>query len=204
MRNHRHGFTLPELLIYAALTLVVLAAVYASFDLSYRYYAAGESAAEAQQQALQGAGGIDQALRGACAGTVTVETDPPALRFLSADPGGQILFEHNGDAELVWNRWTLIYLDQGPKEVVLKEQVLSSSSPDVPVSPPPISSMIADASLSSRVLARDIESLGFGAVDADNGTDTLVTYQITSLTDSARFGENRITLGSRSLVKNQD
>ncbi|MBI3924639.1 MAG: hypothetical protein HY319_03790 [Armatimonadetes bacterium] len=198
------GSTLIELLIYSSLSLILLAGLYATSELSYRYYAAGESATGAQQETLKGATGIADALRGAAAETVTIQTEPPALRFLSSGSADQILFDHNAGAELMWKRWACIYLDEDTRELVLKQVDLSASSPEIPADAPALATMIADGSLESRILARHIDELSFLAAAADNATDTLVTYTLTARTDSPRLGDNRISLTSRTLIKNQD
>lgn len=201
--NRRRGVTLPELLVYSVVVVLLLGAVYAAFQLSWRHYQAGRAASEAQQEALKAASAVSRALNGGLKTSLLLQADPPALRFLSADREHEP-FEVNDNGEIVWQRWVCLYYDQAAQELVLKERDLSPASSTVPDPGPTVAELINDDSLSERVLARGVTAASFASTLAANGLDTEVTYSVTCQSESPRTGVNNVTLQSRALVRNQE
>lgn len=202
MRRHR-GFTLPELLIYAVVVILLLAAVYAAFHLSWRYYQAGEAASEAQQEALKATSRVSRTLNAGLKTSLLLQNDPPALRFLSAEREHQP-FEVDDAGQIVWQRWVCLYYDQTAQQLVLKERELSPASATVPNPGPTIAELVNDNSLPKTIVARGVTATSFGSIPAANGLDTEVTYSVTCTSDSPRMGTNSITLQSRALVRNEE
>lgn len=154
--SRSRGTTIPELLIFAALFLVVLGAVYSSLVMGLKAYRRTEAFASLQQQAMQALHQVSDELASSPAFAVRLDTN--AVVFLSArTPSGVLAYDANG--KVMWQAWVMYSVeDQGGRSVLVRRELAITPTPTPPTSVPTVNTMRSSAA-ALRTAARDITTL---------------------------------------------
>lgn len=162
----RKGFTLPEILVYSVLLLMFVTAVYGSFSLSRDYFSSMSAISEVQQEAMKGVLAVERELNHAEPSTIAISTSPVGVRLLSALPAEGQVFQHTEQGELLWQQWVVVYLNSEGQLVAKRSPINPASALPASSLWPSVTDLASDASLESRVLARNVAEMSFPSAPA--------------------------------------
>ncbi|MEW6279998.1 MAG: hypothetical protein AB1758_15320 [Candidatus Eremiobacterota bacterium] len=152
------GASIIELLVYAAVFLLMLGMVYASLLLALNYYHGTRNFSALQQNVLVAAGELSEELARAPSDRVSTQTD--AIVFLSPTrPQGGVAYD--GTGHLYWQKWVCYYRD--PQNQLRRKELPITPVVDPPSPVPAAATLIGDANLPSRLVAPEITAFTFGA-----------------------------------------
>lgn len=183
----KRAFTLHEMLVYIAVLAVFTTALYAVFNLTARHFRLSEAKSDSLQSGLKAVSYINRALTAGANTTLRVQSSPPALMFLSAEPPGQTSFAVSNTGELLWQKWVCFFLDPTNKRLLASQQVITAT-PTIPAAPS-FSTMLA---MPARVVARDIGAFNLQLVDTRTVSYSIVTSVRPQTTSSLVGQDNQI------------
>jgi hypothetical protein len=184
------------LLVYSLLLGFLMTGIYAAFSISQLFYESAQGATTAQQEAIKALNAAIRLLSEGRAATLATSSGGPAgLRLLSARTATGA-FQHDSAGELLWQRWSCLYLDSSSGTLVLKEQPLTTPTTVIPSPAPTVAALAANSALTARTVARDVKALSFPSVAAGE-----VAVQVTVETRTRKFGANQVILDGRLTLK---
>ncbi len=195
----KHGFSLPELLVYVAVLSVFMVGLYSTFSLALTYYHNTRARSDAFGSAKIATALIERLLANGAGSTVRVSPtlgNTPGVYcifvsgqtdFDAAHPLGE--FSSDTSGSVLWQKFICIYsaVTANGTELRMARQALTpTATPPVP----DLAKLTALVGLPSRVVARDVLLTDAGSPvtffstqatsDDNNTTKVLVRFQITT------------------------
>ena len=152
----RRGTTLVEVLIYAALFVFILGAIYGSLTMGLNAYRRTDNFATVQHQALTGLRQLTDELASAPRAKVGYETN--AVVFPSARDGdGQV--HYDGSGNVLWQAWVTYYVETG--RGLVRSRLAFTPATQLPTTIPTSNSVRSDGSATQKLAANSVEALSF-------------------------------------------
>jgi len=185
----RRGFTLSELLVYIGVLSVFTTALYSVVVLSVRHCRISETRSDTMQTNLKAVMRVNKELVAGADGTLQVQTSPPAMMFLSAQPPSTTTFAVNTGGELLWQKWICIRYDAANRKILSTVKAVTPTP-----TPPTAPTFAVMAALPTQVLAREITSFSLTQVDSKTVSYTIGTAVNPGL--STRLSASAAHIGS--------
>ena len=151
-RPSPRGLTLVEVLISAGLLGLVMAGVYATLVLSFRYQRKLSDSVDTFQQALLASTRMSQALGTGKQSSMVIE--PEGFAFVSAQPPTGP-FTHDTAGNVEWHKFVFFYLEDGD----LYRGEVAFSATIAPPPTPPLAALKGDPSASRFLVAERVSEL---------------------------------------------
>lgn len=171
MRRLR-GFSLLEVLAAGAGTVLLMGLLLGAMAGGSRAVARDEGEVASQSQALGAVERISAALRLSHSSSVTLMDEPPALAFLSPDPGSPVAPLASGafaltsvrTEPLAWRRFLVFYFASAARELRSVELAYPADRQFTVASLHPewLSTALSSHRYRHRVVARSVEAVHFG------------------------------------------
>lgn len=179
------AFTLLELIISAALLLMMLTGAYQALILARQYHLKLQDSTQIQQETMTVLSKLERTISAAAAGSLEVyDLDPSGVRFVSArnDSG---VFDLDAAGKPRWVRWVGIY--QENHDLILKDQPIPPTS-TIPVFPD-MDAIKANTTARRLVLTHQVKRILF--------EDGATTVSVSLETESSAQKSNGLRVLSR-------
>lgn len=204
-RRYDKGTTLLELLVYAALLILVFTGIFGIFIASVKYYNSANASIKVQQSALEATYRLTRELsESSLSSVVLYNGTPKGIVFMSPRTTTGTV-SHNStsgfEGEVTWNSYVCYYLETDAEDSTkfqLVRKVKGVAASDEPTASALYTAAYfssgSGASIKGQVLAHRIETLSFywlsGATPSYAGTPTANPVYVSLTTKQANASNN--------------